>query len=380
MPNTILKPTVIVATALGLLQRQIVLPGLVWTDAQGNSPLGANDTFSIRVPATLAARRRSLRGTGGARTITMDTITESKVDVTLTEDIYQAVPITDEELTLDIVDFGLQILTPQIRAVAEGLENDLALLMQGATYAHSVITVDPAATYSAIVDARKALNDSNVPMAGRAIVVGSGIEAAILKDPQFSYADRAGDSTALRDAKIGTVAGFDVYTSNALGSDEGYAFHKTAYVMAMRAPVVPQGATFGQSQSFQGLAMRWLKDYDFQNVQDRSLVDTFSGYAVVPDIVNGSPSFVRSVKLELLSATITATPTTKTLAVAATQQLVIKDATGATLPSGDVAFTSSDVTKATVSTGGLVTAVATGSATITATYQGHTATCAVTVS
>jgi uncharacterized protein YjdB len=43
-------------------------------------------------------------------------------------------------------------------------------------------------------------------------------------------------------------------------------------------------------------------------------------------------------------------------------------------------YSSSDETKATVSDTGLITFVATGSATITATYGGQSDTCAVTVS
>lgn len=85
------------------------------------------------------------------------------------------------------------------------------------------------------------------------------------------------------------------------------------------------------------------------------------------------------------AASIDATPATKTLAAAATQQIT----TVATFPDastldvsadGRVTYSSSAPTKATVSASGLITAVATGSATITVTFQGRTDTIAVTVS
>jgi len=80
---------------------------------------------------------------------------------------------------------------------------------------------------------------------------------------------------------------------------------------------------------------------------------------------------------------ITVTPATATLTAATgaghTQQLVVKDSNNETVTSQST-FSSSDQTKATVSTGGLITGVAVGSATITATHKGFTATCAVTVS
>lgn len=75
---------------------------------------------------------------------------------------------------------------------------------------------------------------------------------------------------------------------------------------------------------------------------------------------------------------ITVTPATASIAVGATRQLAVADQDSDALTSG-VAFSSSDATKATVSSGGLVTGVAAGSATITASYGGKTATCAVTV-
>lgn len=78
-------------------------------------------------------------------------------------------------------------------------------------------------------------------------------------------------------------------------------------------------------------------------------------------------------------------PATDTLAALETQQLAVT----ATFPDAgteDVTadtrcvYTTSDATKATVSASGLVTAVATGAATITATFQGRTDTTAITVS
>lgn len=75
------------------------------------------------------------------------------------------------------------------------------------------------------------------------------------------------------------------------------------------------------------------------------------------------------------------TPATVTLAAAATQQLTATFSPAS--PSNtDITYVSSDPTKATVNSTGLVTAIATGTATITATTAdgGFTDTCVVTVS
>lgn len=309
MANVYIKATRIAAAGLGLLEREIVLPGLVWRDAGGDFRGAGGDTISIRVPARTQARTRTLRGARGAASegtgiITMDELTETKVDVTLDTDVYNAIPVTDEELTLDIVDFAGQILEPQVRAVAEGVENAVVAEMTGATYATD-LALDTADPYKTFVDGHVALNKSNVPRSERYAVVGADIEAVILKSDHLSKVDQSGSDAALRRAQIGTLANFPVYVSNALPADEAYLFHRTAYVLGMRAPVVPDGATFGASRSAFGLAMRWLRDYDFRNVQDRSLVDTYIGTNIVADgpdgaDANSTPDFVRAVKIHVV--------------------------------------------------------------------------------
>jgi hypothetical protein len=71
-----------------------------------------------------------------------------------------------------------------------------------------------------------------------------------------------------------------------------------------------------------------------------------------------------------------------TLAIDAGESVRIDATVGGRLYTNGVKWTSSDVTKATVSSAGVVTGIAAGSATITATYEatGGTDTCAVTVS
>lgn len=306
MANSYLKADKIAATALGLLQREIVLPGLVWHNAGGSFVGAAGDTITIRVPARTTARSRTLRGARGLASegngiIQMDELTEHSVDVTLDEAIYSAIPTTDEELTLDISDFAAQILAPQVRAVAEGLENKVADEMVNAPWTaantvqipHSKLadgtTVDTANwdVFRGLVSVRKLMNVANLPQNDRIVVVGPGMEEAFLNDSHLNRFDASGDSgpgSALRDATLGRIAGFNqVVVSNALPSNIGFAFHRTAFVLSLQAPAVPSGVPFGTSQAYQGLAMRYIRDYDFRNVQDRGMVDIYAGTNSVVD-------------------------------------------------------------------------------------------------
>ncbi|MDN5930423.1 MAG: hypothetical protein L0I24_05070 [Pseudonocardia sp.] len=346
MANSFIKPTRVVGQALGLLEREIVLPALIWRDAGGSFQGAAGDTISLRVPARTQARTRTLRGTRpttseGAGIISMDELSETKVDVTLDTAVYSAVPITDEELSLDIEDFGMQIAEPQARAVAEGVENAVAAEMTGATYA-TTLTLDTAQPYKTIVDARVAMNKANVPMTERYLVVGADMEGVFLKSDELHQADKAGTDSALRDATIGSLAGFGrVVVSNALPANVGFAFHRTAYVLGMRAPMVPDGATFGASQSAFGLAMRWIRDYDFRNVQDRSLFDTYIGTNIVADGAN-----------EAQTVTITGTPTGGTFTLTyggQTTATIAYNATAAAVRSALIALSSVEEGGVTVS-------------------------------
>jgi uncharacterized protein YjdB len=80
-------------------------------------------------------------------------------------------------------------------------------------------------------------------------------------------------------------------------------------------------------------------------------------------------------------ATVNVTPPSATIALAATVQLTATtvDGSGATLSGRTVVWSSSDATKATVSTAGLVTGITSGIVTISATSDGKTGTASVSV-
>lgn len=284
MANTFLKPEVIARTALALLQREIILPRLVWRFGQSDFQGAKDDTITLRVPAVLTARDYEWRTRNAA--IVIDDLTETGVDVTLDTHPYSAVAVTDEQLTLDIINFGTQVLQPQVRAVAERLENLIATTLGGAIVpaaaeiAHTIGTTDG---YTTAVKARKVLNMQNVPMAGRVLLLGANLEEDFLNSDHLTLVDQSGSDSALRDGTLGRILGFTVVTSNAIDPDIGFAFHATAVAFGNVAPTVPDGASFGASEASDGLAMRWIRDYDPNYLRDRSVVSSFAGAASVEE-------------------------------------------------------------------------------------------------
>ena len=221
--------------------------------------------------------------------ITVDELNEMIVPIVLNKHVYNAIGLTDEELTLDIVDWGTQVATPQTRAVGEKLEDLIAVGMAGADTRYEVDwepdpdDEDDRSFYKTAVRARKHLNDENVPMNGRAILLGSNAEEAALNSKHLVDVDTSGTDNALREAIIGKIAGFLVVTSNAVDPDFAQAFHSSAYVFGNVAPEVPAGAGDGATVTFEGLAMRWIRDYDSDYLRDRSVYSSFAGVSSVED-------------------------------------------------------------------------------------------------
>lgn len=308
MASTYLKATVIGRAMIDLLLRELVVARTVWTDAVSSAEWeGAfGDTVTIRVPAKRTARTRVLRA---GTAITNDDSNEFGVPITLDTDVYNGASITDEQLTLDIVDFARQVLQPQIRAVAEGVEDAIAGQIVGATYEtdHTIdadssdfLTSSARDWYKIANRARRILNESHVPMAGRTLLVGTAIEEEILNTERLIRNDSIGGpaTSALQEASIGRIAGFTVLTSTAIPDTDAYAYHRTAFVLGTKAPAIPRGAAFAQGVSLgqaeqmgaqsgiSGVNARWLMDYDYSNTTDRSLVDVYLGTAQVGDPEN----------------------------------------------------------------------------------------------
>ena len=306
--NTFLKPDVIANTAVGLLERELVLSNLVWTNHGLNFTGAKNDTVSLRIPARTTASNYALRN-DRTNPINLSNLAEDSIAVTLTQDVYNAVPVTDEELTLDISDFGQQILDPQVRSVATYLDHEVATMIEGAPYgAEGVGTVTVAdasnGTLLAVTRARTLLNQNEVPMGSRVLLVGSQFEEELLNADNLLDVSQSGSDGALREATIGRLRGFTVVTSTAIAADTAYAFVPSAFILATRAPAIPGGAAFGAGASFAGYSMRWVRDYDAMHMVDRSVVNTYMGKSVVldqdtPGVPDTTKTLKRAIKLVL---------------------------------------------------------------------------------
>lgn len=312
MAHTIVKPQKLAATAIGLLDREVVVPQLFVKRGVEDFKGSLNDTLNAKVPGVLPGRTYAWRN-DRSTPITFDEYAERTVSVTFGGHAYSAVHLTDEQNDFDLQgDFGT-LLDAQTRAVGRQLEMGAVEALEDAPYEVTIggAEADPSAAF---VEARRVLNRFNVPTAGRYLLLGSDFDAVLQNDPDFNVASTVGDAnadSALKDATIGRWKGFNIITSNEVDAATAYAFVPSAFIFLSAAPSVQAGNTFGANASFNNIAMRWVRDYDPAYLRDRSVVSTYYGFDEVTDVVrywdadtgqekvSTEEYFVRGVKLTL---------------------------------------------------------------------------------
>ena len=275
MANTFIGASVVANTAVGLLTRQLVLPQTVLRVSGDNFMGGNGDTVTIRVPVKVAAREQASPGAA----ITYDDITETSVTLSV-DHLYNGVKVTDEDLTMEIASFGAQILDPQIAGIVEGAEAELAAVMNAlASDDTFALAASDADTEGTILGAFEALNTANVPLGDRYLAVSPSILTRLLSVEGFVRADMSGSDQALRNATVGNLYGFQVVMSPALTAGTAVAYHRTSFAFANFSAPVPSGAADGAQVNRNGIALRWVRQYDPDILSDRSVVSTFAGAA-----------------------------------------------------------------------------------------------------
>ena len=309
MAHTIVKPEKLAATAVGMLEQELLVPNLFLKEGIDKFKGADNDTVSVAVEGVLPFRTYGWRNDRSSG-ITFDEYSERKIPVTFGGNYYSAIKLTDEQYDMDL-DGWSKLLRPQVKAVARGLGRAAVSHLTSATYNVTIGNAERNLR-GAIVEARRVLNAFHAPEEGRVLLVGTNFESALLNDEKLNLAQNVGDSeaeSALRTATIADRFGFRIVVDQTIGADDAYAMHPSAFIFLNAAPAVPNSAPFGATQSFEGIAARWVRDYDPTYMQDRSVVNTYAGFQTVKDVLVGwngtsevvstSEYLVRAIKLTL---------------------------------------------------------------------------------
>lgn len=278
MANVTIKAEEVIDAAELSLSREVVLPKLCWTDLGREDFVGAkNDSVTLRLPAVANATVRDLRSTAD---VTFNELEETAISVVLNKDISVDLKSSLVEQTLDLIPFSQRFIVPATKAQALGVEDYIAGVFDGANPLDTVEwDGDPDTIKSAIIDARKILNQGNVSKTGRTLLVGSDAEAVLLEYLTSISASLNGSTVdnALGEATIGRLLGFNVVSSNAIDPGAVYAFSPYAVAFVGFGPTIPAGAVDGAHGSAEGIGFSIIQDYDPVKRSDRLSIQTYVG-------------------------------------------------------------------------------------------------------
>jgi hypothetical protein len=274
---------------LPMVERMLVLPRFLTILGKENFTGAANDTVNFKVTEGSIATARNYDFRGRSGPIVLDDIyqTGGSIPVRLNTHIVSATGLEDEHFTLDDINFAQDVLLPQATSVADDIEaKALSAIRNTTSIKHEVDFGDGDDPHLVAVEAKRLMDGEKVaPTSGRIFLVGNNVGANFRASERLSDANLIDSvAPAVRDAVIGRLSGSLVVEHNGLDPDEAFYMHGTSFILANAAPNVPRGAVTGNSgMRRNGLAMRWIQDYDANFLRDRSIVSTFMGMNEVRD-------------------------------------------------------------------------------------------------
>lgn len=284
MPNTYLKPEKYAALALASLEKNAVLP-MAFTRLDGTAFRGARDDKLTVYRTGGITRARDYEWRTRTAPIVLDRIARTETTISMNDHIYNAVPITDEELSLDVRNFVEEVLSPQMDAVVQRAEGKVfrALTTENG-FKRTDLAVDGSKrVLTELLGVKSVLDAQGTPKNGRSLIVGSEMANWIRASDDLLKYDPSQATTVFRQSTLGRVADFEIIESSMISDNAFYAVHKSAIVFANMAPAAPDGAVYAARQSFNGWSLRVLKDYDPSFLRDRSIVSMFGGTSAVKD-------------------------------------------------------------------------------------------------
>ena len=217
--------------------------------------------------------------------------------VKLDKHLVQAVPITNEQATMDIKSFGQEIVAPQVRAMIVEQNSQIMNALRAAPLAVTNINAtsndDP---YNVAVSAHMALSRAGVPDSGRFWIVGDNVEEWLLRSEFLSNPARGGGDALVQENVIGRIRGFNVVKGSSLvGENEMYFGHKSGLLVANVAPEAPFNVPNSSRVSADGFSLMGTLTYSDAYQSSVSTLSTFMGVNSVNDELkldeNGLPVF-----------------------------------------------------------------------------------------
>jgi hypothetical protein len=283
MANTLLTPSVLARQSLASLYETTQMLPLVYTDVSSAfTTAKIGDTVNVRKPAVFTANLFD-RAVG----IVPQNATEGSIPVKLDKIADVSFTVTTEELTLKISDFAEQFLDPAMEAIAQHVDKAILALRTDVVQKAGLTAPYEWSKPEVLIEAGRLLDIQKVPTQDRYAVVGPTTKAQWLNSEILKHADKSGSTAALRQGSIGRdVFGFQAFQTQNVGqptatsgqpsTEQGLAFHKTAFAFAS-APLEVAPGSNASVVSYKGINIRVAYDYDIKYKQTVVSLDTLYG-------------------------------------------------------------------------------------------------------
>ena len=203
---------------LAILEENMVMANLVSRDFE-DEVRNYGDVVNTRRPGTFTITRKA-----DGDTLVPETASATNVPVALDQWFYKSFVIKDGEASLSFQDLVDVYLLPAMQVIARSVDRAImgrvhAFLTGVQNRAGRLCGLTAATSADDVLEARQRLNENLAPMTGRNLVLSPASETALLKNSMFVKANERGDGgSALENANLGRILGFDTYLDQNVNS------------------------------------------------------------------------------------------------------------------------------------------------------------------
>lgn len=283
--STIYPPEIWAVESLMVLRDNLLMAALVHRDFE-DEVATHGDTVRTRKPTKLTVQDFAQQsGTNASlANLTVENLNAREITVVLDRHKYTSFIVEDRDEATSVKDLREEFIIPAIDPISQAVDDDVMDEYQNGTDVEgNPVVLVAAGTLGAgnamdendIIEADRALNDTQCPRSPRVMVLGTQHNADVIGRPLFHQANTSGSTAALREANLGRAFGFETFmsqnvptgnnTDNA-GQNQSYAFHRNVLALVTRPlPGIPAGLGATSSvQTIDQIGVRVTNSYEHQ--------------------------------------------------------------------------------------------------------------------
>jgi len=203
--NTLITPTAVAKMSLIALLNNWVFGGLVYKDYSKEFKK-VGESVKVRKPISVDAVEFD-----GDLTGQFQNVTEEYVEVPMDTILTVPLQVGAKQLTQEVESFYGQFVEPAVQAIADAVDVKLARLYKDIPYYYDITETNVLTIVQSLLGGRQVLGDNKAPQRGRVAVMSPLTTALLLSTDPFRDLDKTGQTTALREASLGRIFGFDFF-------------------------------------------------------------------------------------------------------------------------------------------------------------------------